>query len=546
MESEEKAEEGVYDMSLLSNLFRRRSNKSERETTEKELFDKEDVPKQYSSNLRVNMEKLNEIFNDTSDFQKNDIKVGGENGCVCYIGTTLNKSNLHAQVLEPLRDAFQKNDINTVDKLREAYFPAVSYEYTENLHEIVWKILNGYAVILIDQYQKGLALDIGGLDKRAITEPSTQTIIRGPKDSFVEDLNTNLGLVRKRIKNPRLMYEEYYVGSDTNTKLVIGYMKGIVNEDILTEVKQRIKKINTSSVLDTGNIEEFITDTPFTFFPLIFNTERPDSISGNIMEGKIAIFLDGTPFVLIVPSVFTDFFQATEDYYQPFFMSSFVRIVRYIAFMITLILPSLYVALTTFHHELLPTPLLINIQSQREGVPFPAVIEILVMEFTFEVLREAGVRMPRVVGQTLSIVGALVIGQAAVEAGLVSNVLVIIVAFSGISSFVSPIYNFSVASRLIRFILILAAACMGLYGILLTLIVMVIHLVSLRSFGVPYLTPVAPFKLKDQKDVFVRFPIWSDRTRPSYLFTSSPVKTKDSSQPSPPDLSEGESKQNEE
>ena len=545
MESEEKAEKGVHYMSLLSNLFRRKRNNNEGETTEKELYDKEGVPKQYSSDLKMNVEQLKEIFNDTSDFQKIDIIVGEKNACVCYIGTTLNKSDLNAKVLEPLRDAFPKKDINTVDKLREAYFPAVSYEYAENIHEIVWKVLNGYAVILIDNFQKGLALDIGGTEKRSITEPSTQTIIRGPKDSFVEDLNTNLGLVRKRIKNPRLKFEEYFVGSDTNTKLVIGYMKGIVNDDILTEVKQRIKKINTSSVLDTGNIEEFITDTPFTFFPLIFNTERPDSVSGNIIEGKIAIFLDGTPFALIVPSVFTDFFQATEDYYQPFFMSSFIRIVRYLAFMITLILPSLYVALTTFHHELLPTPLLISVQSQREGVPFPAVIEILIMEFTFEVLREAGIRMPRAVGQTLSIVGALVIGQAAVEAGLVSNVLVIIVAFSGISSFVSPIYNFSIASRLIRFILIIAAACLGLYGVLLMLIVMVIHLVSLRSFGVPYLTPVAPFKLKDQKDVFVRFPIWSDRTRPSYLLTSSPVKEENSSRPAPPDPSEGESKQNE-
>jgi spore germination protein KA len=516
-------------------MFRRRKNKKSGKTTEKELFEKEGIPKHYAPDLEINLESLQRLFNQTADYQKIDIKIGSVKGSVCYLGTTLNKNDLNSQVLDPLRAAYKKDEVFTnMDTIREEYFPAVSYEYAETLHQIIWQMLNGFAVLLVDNQMKALGLDIGGMEKRSIVEPSTQTIIRGPKDGFVEDLNTNIGLVRRRIKNPRLVFENFHVGSDSNTKLVIGYMKGIVNEDILDEVKQRIKKIKTAGVLDTGNIEEFITDDNFTFFPLIFNTERPDSISGNLLEGKIAIFLDGTPFVLIVPSVFTDFFQSTEDYYQPYFMTSFIRIIRYTAFMITLTLPSLYVAITTYHHELLPTPLLISVQAQREGVPFPAVIEILMMELTFEVLREAGVRMPRVVGQTLSIVGALVIGQAAVEAGLVSNVLVIVVAFSAIASFVSPIYNFSIAARLIRFILIVMAASLGLYGILITLITMVIHLVSLRSFGVPYLTPVAPFKPKDQKDIFLRFPIWSDRSRPSYLMTKSPVKAEESSRPSPP------------
>jgi spore germination protein KA len=531
-------------MSKLSYMFQRRKNKKSGETAEKEIFEKEGIPKQYDPKLENNLKSLEDLFNQTSDYQKIDIKIGSKNGCVCYLGTTLSKNELNSQVLEPLRDAFKeaKEANKDIDKLREAYFPAVAYEYAETLHQIVWQMLNGFAVILVDEYMKALGLNIGGMEKRSIAEPSTQTIIRGPKDGFVEDLDTNIGLVRKRIKNPRLVFENFHVGSDSHTKLVIGYMKGIVNEDILDEVKQRVQKIKTSGVLDTGNIEEFITDDNFTFFPLIFNTERPDSISGNLLEGKIAIFLDGTPFVLIVPSVFTDFFQSTEDYYQPFFMTSFIRIVRYTAFMITLTFPSLYVAITTYHHELLPTPLLISVQGQREGVPFPAVIEILIMELTFEVLREAGIRMPRAVGQTLSIVGALVIGQAAVEAGLVSNVLVIVVAFSAIASFVSPIYNFSIAARLIRFILIIMAASLGLYGILISLIIMVIHLVSLRTFGVPYLTPVAPFKLKDQKDIFIRFPIWSDRNRPSYLVTDAPVKEEGSSPPSPPDSGSREEK----
>lgn len=534
-------------MSMLSALFRRRKNKNSGKTSEKEIYDQEGIPKHYDAKLENNLKSLQELFHQTSDYEELPIKIGNLSGCVSYLGTTLNKTDLNSQVLEPLRSAFQQDDETQKDMnlIREAYFPTMSYELDETLHQIVWHMLNGYVIVMVDQHMKALALNVGGTEKRSIVEPSTQTIIRGPKDGFVEDLHTNIALVRKRIKNPRLVFEEFNVGQDSNTQLVIGYMKGIVNEDILGEVKQRINKIDASGLLDTGNVEEFITDETFTFFPLVFNSERPDSISGNILEGKIAIFLDGTPFVLIAPSVFTDFFQSTEDYYQPFFMTSFIRMIRYIAFMITLTFPSLYVAITTYHHELMPTPLLINVQSQREGVPFPAVIEILLMELTFEVLREAGIRMPRAVGQTLSIVGALVIGQAAVEAGLVSNVLVVVVAFSAISSFVSPIYNFSIASRMIRFILIIMAASLGLYGILLSLIIMVIHLVSLRTFGIPYLTPVAPFKLRDQSDVFIRVPMWADRFRPSYLMSKAPVKKKTNSRPQPPQQSQGGKKNDE-
>jgi spore germination protein KA len=212
-------------------------------------------------------------------------------------------------------------------------------------------------------------------------------------------------------------------------------------------------------------------------------------------------------------------------------MASFIRVIRYVAFMLSLLLPSLYVAISTYHHELIPTSLLISVQAQREGVPFPAVIEILLMELTFEVLREAGVRMPRAVGQTVSIVGALVIGQAAVEAGLVSSVLIIIVALTAIASFVSPIYNFSVATRILRFVYIIVAAMIGLYGVLLLVVIMVVHLTSLRSFGVPYLAPIAPLLMEDQKDVFLRMPVWNNITRPSYLKPKHGKKVGDKASP---------------
>ncbi|HZH59619.1 MAG TPA: spore germination protein, partial [Metabacillus sp.] len=336
-------------MSSFSSLFTRRKNKNRGRISQKEIYDKEGIPKHFNLNLERNLESIQELFNQTSDYEEIPIRFGDLKGCVCYLGTTLNKSELNTQVLEPLRVAFKQPKTEShkeIDYIREAFFPAISYEYVETLHQLVWQMLNGYAIIMIDQHNRALALNIGGTDKRSIEEPSTQTIIRGPKEGFVEDINTNIGLIRKKIKNPRLVFEEFNVGIDSNTQLKIGYMKGIVNEDILSEVKQRINKINASGILDTGNIEEFISDETFTFFPLVYNSERPDSISGNILEGKIAILLDGSPFVLIVPSVFTDFFQSTEDYYQPFFMTSFIRIIRYMSFMITLTFPSLYVAIT--------------------------------------------------------------------------------------------------------------------------------------------------------------------------------------------------------
>ncbi len=521
-------------MGLFNFLFYRRKNKDKGNVTGEEFFQEERLSKQYFRNHEQNKQQIDQLFNKNFDFKMESIKLGDKDACVCYLETLLNKDDLTDKVLSAAQYTAIDGTNRNMDTIRDTYFPTLSYEYADNFHRVVWHILNGYAVIMIDGEEKALSLQIGNIEHRAIAEPSTQTIIRGPKEAFIESIETNISMVRRRIKNPFLTFESFHVGRDTKTTVAIGYIGDIMNEDILDEVRMRIQKIDIGGVLDSGNIEEFITDKTFTPFPLIFNTERPDTICGDLMEGKAAIFVDGSPFVLTVPSILTDFFQSSEDYYQPFLMSSFVRMIRYISFMIALVLPSLYVALSTFHQELLPTLLLLSIQAQREGVPFPAVIEIFVMELTFEIMREAGVRMPRAVGQTVSIVGALVIGQAAVEAGLVSNVLVIIVAFTAIASFVTPIYNFSISTRLLRFVLILFAAIFGLYGVLLFLVAMVIHLASLRSFSVPYLAGVAPFTIENQDDIFVRIPAWANRKRPTYLFAKAPIREKGNESPSPP------------
>lgn len=378
-------------------------------------------------------------------------------------------------------------------------------------------ILSGDTVLFIEGYQVAFAISSRGWEDRGVQEPSSQTVVRGPKDGFTETLRTNTALLRRKIKDENLWIEQMKIGKKTKTDVAIAYLKGVANEEIVKELRNRLKRINVDAILESGYIEEFIQDETYTPFPTVFNTERPDSAAAGILEGRIAILVDGTPFVLLVPALFVQFFQSSEDYYQRSDIGTLIRLLRYLAFFLSLLVPSMYIAVTTFHQEMLPTTLLTSLAAQREGVPFPAFVEALMMEITFEILREAGVRMPRAVGSAISIVGALVLGQAAVEAGVVSAAMVIVVSLTAISSFVAPQFNLAISIRILRFGFMVLAASFGLFGIILGLIMMVIHLTSLRSFGIPYLTPVAPFIPADQKDVMVRLPIWSLFSRPRLI-----------------------------
>ncbi|XJZ28273.1 spore germination protein [Bacillota bacterium Lsc_1132] len=426
------------------------------------------------------------------------------------------------------------NSIEALSPLIKESFGGESFQLLDSQEKVFWAILNGGIVIAVKGIDKAISINMMTDEKRAVTEPSTQTVVRGPKDGFIESLATNVSLIRRRIRNPKLQFEEFIVGKDTSTSVYMGFIHGIANQAIVDEVRNRLKKIHVSAVFESGNIEELIVDKTFTFFPLALNAERPDTVAANLMEGKIVILIDGTPFCLLVPAVFVNFFEISEDYYQPFLLGSFIRFIRYLSFMIALLTPSIYVGILTFHQELLPTNFLLSVIAQREGVPFPAVVEVFLMEIAFEILREAGVRMPKTVGQMVSIVGALVIGQAAAEAGIISNIMIIVVSITAIANFVSPTYSFAASSRLLRFIFIISASILGLYGVLLVLIFMVAHLSSLRSFGVPYLAPIAPFIVEDQKDVFMRSPFWAMKKRPKYLRTENELKVFSDASPTPP------------
>ncbi|ANC76511.1 hypothetical protein ABE65_006735 [Fictibacillus phosphorivorans] len=396
----------------------------------------------------------------------------------------------------------------------------------ETEDELVEGLLAGFSVLLVEGNTKGLKLGTTGGKVRGIEEPSSEVVIRGPKDSFTESIKTNISLIRRRVRSKDIRVEKFKIGEVTHTDVAIVYLENIANPLLIKEVKERIEGVKTDGLLESGQLEEFIQDETVTVFPQFLNTERPDVVIGNLLEGRVGIIINGTPFVLIAPAQFIQFFQSSEDYYMRYDISTFLRLLRFSVFIISLIAPSIYIALTTFHQAMIPTTLLFGIAAQREGVPFPAIAEALVMEITFEILREAGIRMPRAVGVAVSIVGALVLGQAAVQAGLVSPAMVIVVGITAVASFAIPSFAVATSARLLRFPLMLISSVFGFYGLTLALIVIIAHLSSLRSFGYPYLSPFAPIQTEDLKDSLFRFPIKKLFKRPEKLSKRNQTRTR--------------------
>ncbi|KYG91418.1 MULTISPECIES: spore germination protein [Metasolibacillus] len=429
---------------------------------------------------------------------------------IVYIDGLVNKADITNTLLEPimglLTDQIEENIEKTTDFLKQYCLTIGNVQEIQKFATLYSALFNGSAIIIVDGLATALATNIKDPKDRPVMEPATESVIRGPRESFTETLRTNTALIRRKIKNPNLWVQSKIIGDVTQTDVAIIHINGIANDKIVQEVFDRLNQIDIDGILEGGYIESLIQDAQFSLFPTMYTSERPDVIAGELLEGKVAIMVDGTPFVLIVPSLITSFLQSSEDYYSNAIVSSLIRLLRFVAILISLVAPAFYVAITTFHHEMLPTPLLISIASQREGVPFPAVIEALLMELAFEILREAGLRMPRTIGPAVSIVGTLVIGEAAVTAGVVSAVTVIIVALTAICSFIFPSYGLSNSIRVLRFPFILLAGGFGLYGVMIGMLALVLHLCSLRSFGIPYMSPFAPLILENQKDAILLLP----------------------------------------
>jgi len=436
---------------------------------------------------------------------------------------------IHARVAEPTP---VKGKNRLLQFIKDNTLTAMEYTEVHSLEEVLEKILFGNTALFIDGLAVALLINTVGYKARDIEEPDTEAVVRGPREGFTEEIRVNVALLRRKIRSPDLRLESMFLGRVTNTTVCIAYIHGIANDKIVEEVRKRLQRIEIDGILESGYIEAFIEDAPFSIFATVGNTEKPDIVAAKLLEGRVAIIVDGTPMVLTVPYLFIETIQASEDYYSRWPSGTVMRWLRTIGIVLTTQLPALYVATTAFNPEVLPTVLFITIAASREGVPLPAIAEMIFLGVIFELLREAGVRLPRPVGQAVSIVGALVIGQAAIDSGLVSAPAVMVTVLAGIASFTVPAQ--SITYIFIRLFLLVLAGIMGFFGLFLGNIIILTHMASLRSFGMPYLSPAAPSNYENWKDLVVRAPLWAMITRPSVIGWKNRKRVRPGSMPRPP------------
>lgn len=519
----------------LRQLSQKQDQHNQENTTEMKKL--ADLSRQLPENLQV----LKKVMDKNSDFIIREIEFGKKNeiqGAIVFIDGLVEKTLINENIMKPLMlDAIKTDSELLIDKrnlftqIKESILTVAEVNEIKSLNQVLETILSGDTVLLLNGSELGLKIGTRGWESRSVQEPQTEVAVRGPREGFTENLRTNTSLIRRRIKSPDLILETMKIGNVTKTDICIGYLRGIVNQEILDELRARLEKINIDGILESGYIEELIEDEPFSIFATVGNTEKPDIVAGKILEGRVVVLTDGTPMALTLPYLFLESLQSSEDYYSRPWLVTLIRIIRFFALIATLFLPAVYVAAQTYHTEMLPTSLLITMAADREGVPFPVFVEITLLGVFFEVLREAGVRLPRPIGQAVSIVGALVLGEAAVNAGLVSNPSVLVTAMAGIAAFIIPSQNDSLT--IIRLSFTVLSATAGFFGILIGVLFILTHMVSLRSFGVPYLSPLAPGSFRDLKDIFIRVPIWMMETRPRSMRTNDQVRQKSDLQPKP-------------
>lgn len=489
-----------------------------------------------SSDLNTNMEVIKKEFGIpyNTDIMTREFKIAKKvNAFIAYIDGMVDRAFISDFIIRQLMDTqnfqeyFESDDSGSlVEYIENNVISVHEIGMVKDFNVICFGILSGDTVLFIDGSDFGLMISTRGFEKRSVEKPVTENVVMGSHEGFTENLRTNLTLVRKIIKNKNLITEMLKVGKTNQAYVGIMYLNGIVNQELVKEVKRRLVSIDADYIAGDGMVEQFIEDNPLMIFPQALSTERPDRVASFLMDGKVAIIPEGTPFAEIVPITIFNLMQTSEDAMLRWQYGTFLRLIRVIGMSISVFLPALYVALTLFHQEMIPTELLAAIAGAKEEVPFPTLAEIVMLELAFELIREGGIRIPGIIGQTLGIIGALILGQAAVAAGLVSPVLIIIVAVTGLGSFTIPNYPLGLGLRILRFIFIFFAAILGFYGISLALFLTAGIACSMKSFGVPFLSPVAP-KTKPSHDLLVRQPIWRQKNRPDYMNVPNRKKQKE-------------------
>lgn len=503
-------------MIFLKSLLKRKNQKLGSE----ELF-------KLTTSLDKNKQNIESLFDKCDDFIKRDFTImRNRRACLYYFDNMVSSENISRFILEQLMEIdMDRGTIKNAESIKNKLLPSHDVKISKDTNELLKAVYDGDCIIFIDGIDEALIVNVRVAKGRTVGNPLIEVSAIGPQEGFVEDLHLNLALLRKRIKTSKYKIEFSTNGRITKNTFAIMYIEGIAKNDFVKELKNRIEQIDTDGFIDSGHLRRFISDNKLTIFPQEIITERPDRCVNHLLEGRVVVMLDGSAFALIYPSVFIDLLKTADEAYMSYYMSMFLLLLRFVAFLISTFGAALYIALTIYNPGMIPTQLLITIASSRAGVPFPAFIEAFIMEFTFEIIREANIRIPKPIGPSISIVGGLVIGQSVVQAGIVSQAMIIVVALTAISAFAVPGYTTNSALRLIRFPFMIVASFLGMYGIISLLIVLLIHMASIRSVGVPYLSPIAPINIKDIQNILFHGPPKLQVYRPSFLEPTDPVHT---------------------
>ncbi len=516
------ADDVSQDMAALARSLRER------------YVESEDYP--LSAALAGNLASLREIFSGSDDIRFREFWAASLQlkAAVVFLDGMTDEKTLNEHIIAKLtrpRSAGPADSprFGLAETVRSTIVTAASVQTADRMEAVVHRILAGDTGLFVDTLEAALVVATRKVEARAVEEPETEAEIRGPRDGFTEELGVNVTLIRRRVKNPNLVVSKRTAGVRSQTDIAVVYFRGIADFKLVGEVEKRLRKITIDIPAPSG-IHGLFEDSPFSIFPTVLNTERPDRFVAALAEGKVGILIDGTPFCCIAPTTFADFFKSGDDYYEKWLPAALIRFTRYITAFFALTMPALYVAITSFHPGLLPMPLTLTVGTSREGVPFPTFIEAFIMEGLLEIMQEAGIRLPKLIGPAVSIVGGLVIGEAAVRAGLVSPPLVIVTSFTAIATFSLSSYRMGLPLRLLRVPLMVLAAGLGMFGVMWGLIAIAIHLSILESFGEPYLAPLTPrssANLSDLKDTVGLLPATRMSERPAYLEPQDAVRLKE-------------------
>jgi spore germination protein KA len=476
-----------------------------KETPAQEPDASERSPLKVPSEIKLCEKKVKSIFHESADVVIQRFPTVLGEAMIVYVDGLADKDLMDRDIIGPLKSESFDGDVPNAIRV-------TSLQRIADMNAISGQVLDGNVAIFFEGLEKAVITDLKHWSQISVETPDSEAVIRGPKEGFTESLRNNTSMLRRKIKSPALVFEGSSLGRQTNTRIALAYLKGVVNEDVLKELKTRLARIDTDAILESGYIEEYIADHPLSVVPSVGQTQKPDIVAAKLLEGRVAVFCDGTPHVLTVPQLFVENLQSGEDYYNRTAISSVLRVIRFIALGISLLLPGLFVAAVNFNQEMIPTVFLITLAAAREKIPLPVTFELFFMLLMFELLRESGTRLPRPIGSAISIVGALIIGDAAVKAGIVGAPAVIVIALTAVSSFIVP--TLTEFKTVYRYLFWLLGSLMGIIGISAGMMVMLTHVVSTRSFGVPVLSS---FSRQELKDTFVRMPMRTLIFRPQSI-----------------------------